>query len=74
MSRVVWSDQLNEWVIVTRGIGRRHFFDCKAEAEEHLRLAIKHGQDAYVWRILGQWVKTHQYNEHCSPHWKREQQ
>jgi hypothetical protein len=68
---VDWAEQWGEWIIVIDGTGYRHFFDCKAEAEEYLRLSCIHGQDAYIWRSLDKWFKGHKHNYECAPHWQR---
>ncbi len=68
---VDWAEQWGEWIVVIDGVGYRHYFDCKAEAEEYLRLAQKHGSNAYVWRCLDLWFKNHQHNYRCAPYWQR---
>lgn len=68
---VAWSEQWGEWIVVIDGTGHRYYFDCKAEAEEYLRLASKHGQGAYIWRNLDKWFKSHKHDFQCRPHWQR---
>lgn len=70
-SYVDWAEQWGEWIIVTGGVGYRHFFDCKAEAKEYLRLTMGHGDNAYVWRTLDLWFKSHKHDFECAPHWQR---
>lgn len=69
---VDWSEQWGEWIIVTEGIGQRHYFDCKAEADEYLRITAEQGHsDPYVWRRLGEWCKHHKHGFYCKPQWER---
>lgn len=70
--RVEWSEHLGEWLIIVDDIGYRYFFDCRAEADEYLRLTENAGHDAYVWRRLGVWSSNHKHNFQCRPHWTRE--
>lgn len=69
--RVEWSEQLGEWIVVVDDIGYRYYFDCKAEADEYVRLVLKYGQDSYIWRNLDKWFKNHKHNFECKPHWVR---
>ena len=71
IARVEFSESLREWIIVIDDTGYRHYFDCKAEAEEYLRLCRDPHLSPYVWRRLGQWCVTHKHDEHCSPNWMR---
>lgn len=68
---IEYSTQHDEWIVVFDGVGYRHFFDCKAEAEEYLRLVTGLGYPGYVWRNLGEWCKQHKHDNNCFPYWKR---
>lgn len=71
---VEWAEQWGEWIIVTEGVGHRYYFDCKAEAEQYIRLTepLGHG-DPYVWRRLGDWCRNHKHNFECRPHFTRKE-
>lgn len=70
-ARVDWAEQWGEWIIVVDDIGYRYFFDCKAEANEYLRLTNSGDYEGKVWRTLGVWCTQHKHNHECSPHWQR---
>lgn len=72
MSRQVeWSEQWGEWIIVHDGVGRRLYLDCRAEAEEYLRITEGSDGEPYVWRRMEKWAREHRHNWECMPHWQR---
>jgi aminoglycoside phosphotransferase (APT) family kinase protein len=68
---VDWSEQWGEYIIIRDGVGTRHYFDCKAEAQEYLRITNELGHDGYVWRRMGKWCESHKHNYECQPYWQR---
>jgi hypothetical protein len=69
--QVEWAEQWGEWIIVVDDIGYRYYFDCKAEAQEYVRLTENLDHEGYVWRRLGLWSMKHKHNYECRPHWQR---
>ena len=66
-----WSEQWGEWIIVENGVGRRFFFECRAEAEEYLRLTQEQDGSPYVWRSMDSWYRDHRHTYLCRPLWQR---
>lgn len=72
MKRTVeWAEQWGEWIVVADDIGYRYYFDCKAEAQEYVRITENLDHNGYVWRRLGEWSKNHKHDFQCEPHWER---
>ena len=69
--RAEWSDTIGEWIVVYGNIGFRYYFDCKAEAEEYIRLRTRLGGSGELWRTLGVWCVQHKHDYQCLPHWQR---
>ena len=71
--RVEWSESLGEWIVIFGNIGYRHYFDCKAEADEYLRIRSTLGDSGKVWHTLGIWCVQHKHDFQCLPHWTRKE-
>lgn len=69
--QVVYSKALSEWIVMIDDVGYRLYFDCRAEAEQYVKIKSRPFSSPFVWRELGDWIKDHRHNDACEPNWVR---